>query len=542
MANANADKRVQEVPIDRSGDSERTRGKISYIYNTPSDPAGIFSFSYYYRPQPSRGNKNVQYAEVAAKFYTYIKGMTEQTKLTELAGSPFAGWKTVIYTDNATIQALPSLPTSFGNQATPTPLPPANEAARALFSHPNVIIALCEWPEYSQIQTGESIDGIILRVMRHKALMDFAAVPVFVRDADTYFTSELFQDNYFERLQAWETSLLQNQQASGKPFLVAGTPTYVRQWHANRKGGIFKSPGVLAGLVNSLGGISEWASGELWDQSLSYIRGYCRIHIEAQALSNIYEPTYVGKDEQIMIFVWIPALLDRTFFLYFDFHNHGGDAGEYLPFDWKYPKSRFHSVYEQLKGEFPQYVHEDGEIDQRMGKSPMSKLRGLMFGRPGNATGTPEGTPSPGGVHPFLGSILGMAPAKAIPPPPTPEENRAKMEENFAYAVEKGDLKPEDIYIIDYSDFRTMDLLNPFVVIHAFRNPVYQRIMFLMFEKITGLYRMYCEERQKKAAAAVALVAAEVAEGGRRRKRATKKRVGSRKTRTKRGTRTSKRR
>ena len=90
-------------------------------------------------------------------------------------------------------------------------------------------------------------------------------------------------------------------------------------------------------------------------------------------------------------------------------------------------------------------------------------------------------------------------------------------------------MKQEDDYIFEYlksqDDFT---FLNPFVILHAFRNPVYQRIMYLMFEKTAQLYQVHCDIRKAKSGAE---------KGGRRKRRMTKK--SSRKVHRKKYTRKS---
>ena len=487
------------IPIDAEGATPRERGQITYRYNTEAEPRGVFSFAWYYRPRPSAGNRNQTEPVIAGKYYTYLKGMSKYYELTEAPS--FAWWKVVIYTDRATLASIDQLPDTLLN--------PARRLARDLLSRSNIILAICEWPEFSQAQTADSIDGVILRMLRHKALMDFPHIPVFVRDADTYFTNELRRANFSNRLLEWEDLMLEHHMRSGLPFLVAGSPTYKRGWHKNRVHNV-QVEGVLAGLVNRVGEIPEWTDGSLWSQSLSFVRGRCRIIPDIGALSNRDESTYIGKDEQVIIFIWIPTLLDRTFFFYFDFHNHGLETGEYLSY-WSYdPRPHgaldfHHGTALALAAEFPQYVR-DGRIMSQIGASPHFKLIQL-FGQGRRA------------VSPYPGYV-----------PPTENEKQADREAGFERGLKEGKFIESDrgaltsVYGLAESD---ITLLHPYVVTHAFENPVYQRIMYLMFRESLANYEVVCKRTAAGAAGGEA-------RGGRRRKqkrRTSKKRVVSRKTR-----------
>lgn len=489
-----ASTREEIIPIDPNGASPSERGQIAYRYNTPTEPTGVFSFAWYYRPKPSAGNRDQTEPTIAGKYHTYLLGMSKYYGLTDAAA--FAGWKVVIYTDQATLAAIRQLPE--------TAHAPARTLAADLLARPNVIVALCEWPEFSQTQTADSIDGVILRTLRHKALMDFPRIPVFVRDADTYFTDELDRHSFDTRLLVWESTMLERHRNSGLPFLVSGTPTYSRVWHKNRLHGT-KSEGVLAGLVNRVAEIPEWTDGSLWRESLSFIRGRCHIVADTGALSNVREGTYIGKDEQVIIFIWIPTLLDRTFFFYFDFHEHGLTAGYYLG-DWSYSGSKYEPPHphrgtiDALMAEFPDYI-QGGSLSAKMGESPRFKLTSAFDSRP-------IGTPNPGNV------------------PPTEEEIQEERVAAFERGIKLRRFTEADRHVLEESrGLSTFDftLLHPFVVTHAFDFPPYQRIMYHMFRETTEKYRVVCDRARGAGAG-----------GWRKRLRKTRRRAASKRTTIKR--------
>lgn len=462
------------VPID----IRTNGGSITYRYKTPDYPVGVFSFTYYYRHEPTKANRNAGDPGFREKLMVYVNGITAYLRLT--TRKEFSGWKIVIYTDPATLADIKKLPI-------------LNEKIQAILTHPNTIVAESIWKEYSS--NPYKIDGPILRVFRHKALMDFADIPVCVRDADTYFindmpanTSDSRFEEFVERLAIWERLLLENMIKSGRQFLVAGVPEYSRVWHKNTLAD-FGSTGLLAGLVNSYGGIKEWASGELWQETVDFIQRRCsmvatnRGHYE---ISNIWDKTYVGKDEQVMIFVWIPKLLERTFFFYFDFSevfsngnfiNSWANLKKYNHTTGKFTRKTtpFKPALEQLISEYPMLVNRRNGNDIAFNnyylESPYSKLLSFRLDMI-----KPPHSPLPGEK------------------PTTKAEYRELVEEKFDDIVSQGKLSADNP-IRDYVDIDTdkMSRLNLYIVSEAFRNPIYNRIMTLLFENIRTRYQLACK-------------------------------------------------
>lgn len=447
--------RTVEVPIDPEGATPRERGRIVYRYNTPDDPVGLFSFSYYFRPTPTAANVNVQMRAVAVKAPLYVKGLSAYTSLTEREA--FAGWKTVIYTDRQTIDSLGQLPAAVAT------------LIDTLSHHPNVILAICEWPEYSRNQGPTAIDNSILRVMRHKAMADFPGIPTFVRDADTVFEDEINSPTFRDTLYAWESTMLGKFRESGKVFLVSGVPSYQRQWHVNARRN-FESQGILAGLTCSLGIGARGAA--LWQQSLDFIRGRCHIDVGRGIISNARARTYVGKDEQILIFIWIPELLNDTFFFYFDYM--GMESGNFLR-RWAQADSPYHGAYQQLLREFPQWVDEDsGSLKNGLGASPHYKFWYLTSGRmagtpPAGTVPNPERDNANAFEYGVLGGIYGGVHGLYI----EEERNLLNMRRNASVG-------------------RYVTHFHPIVVSMAFDRPQYTRIMYLMFATNRRRYRFVC--------------------------------------------------
>ena len=331
------EKLMVSVPVDARTEDESMRGSITYHYNTPSDPTGVFSFSWYYRHEPTDVNRNVKYNNRGDRLMVYLLGLMTYIRLTEQPAFP--GWKVVLYTDQNTLDNL---------QLIQETKPIHFATTQTILTHPNVIVAVCSWPEYytgnNSANTGtrsKKIDGIILRMFRNRAFCEFHRIPVFVRDADTIFNVRTIEGPTFEpqvgtlqSIMEWENAVYKNLEKSGKQFLVASNIQYRKPWHYNNKTKMY-TMGFLAGLTTSLGGLPEWDPANpnnLWNQSIDYVRGRSEVinNPPIRQLSNLEEITYGGKDEQIISFVWLPAIVDRTFFFYESviFHDYirGGIA------------------------------------------------------------------------------------------------------------------------------------------------------------------------------------------------------------------------
>ncbi len=335
---------IRNVPIDmriREEDPDR-RGNIQYMYNTPSEPVGVFSFTWYYRHDPEQSNKNVRSDIRGDRLMKYLEGLLMYIRIVE--DPQFAGWKVVLYTDQNSIDNLEHI---FRTYYDKSPNMSHKNTANYILSHPKVIVAICSWPEYytgyndpTIVDPAKKIDGVILRVFRTRAFCDFHGIPVFVRDADTIFPQKVestlptddegiitLHKYYIEFFTTWEHAFLENHRRTGLPFLVTSYIGYHRPWHYNRIYD-FNTIGFFAGLTNSLGGLPQWNPEDpnnLWLKSIDFIRERSTVTLSKptkphmnprKQLTNINERTYVGKDEQIISFVWLPELVDSTFFFY----------------------------------------------------------------------------------------------------------------------------------------------------------------------------------------------------------------------------------
>lgn len=546
------------VPINPRAKDERERGAIQYIQKggVPS-PKGLFSFSYYYRHKPTKGNRNV--AELThKKAKIYIQGLMAYLDLVTAKGGPFQGWGILIYTDTTTLEdieklraldkklieendklnkqknkliaekgAIKKLPGNTNENEvwkfnkmkeinvqldkiaeeqynisellyTQGEEEAIKRGFQTVVDHPSCILAVCSWPEYSPTRDTKKIDGTILRVFRHKAMMDFPDIPVCIRDADTYFTNDLEgmeRTNFVEKLTTWEALLLDRLHASGKRLLLSGVPSYKRGWHKNLdpefKGSTEETgegSGLLAGLVTSLGGIPQWASGQLWNDSVSFIRRRCYIKADSGEISDLYSSTYVGKDEQVIVFIWLPELIDTTFFFYFDFSEGslGGEGGHYAT-SWFYDKKRYSSfqrgVLDKLRESYPDaFLKSDGSPITDAFESPLRKIRYFHSARPQLVSNAENSDDEP----------------SKKPTETEIREFKAKVAREFKKGVERGKLQ-EDNPIRDYIGMNNEDygFLNPYIVTEAFRNPIYNDMMTLYFKTILDTYSVLCKRRKE---------------------------------------------
>jgi hypothetical protein len=282
---------------------------------------GIFSFSYYYPYEYEPSFLRIK--------ELYIAGLYVYLKICEKLD-----WNMVIYTNKFTINILNEIMKEAETYKSEKNIKNINNIK--LFNHNKAIIILkwkeimtssfvsfgiVKWDEYT---IGEAVDDSIMRIFRFRAFTDFPEKIVFVRDADTLFPEDLdIEEELIDLLKDWEIALLQKQQESGKQFLIGTQLEYNRKWHKNRYTQM-RSFGVYAGLVNSLGNIPHMDS--IWNQAIEYIRkGVKMKKYNLENGSSFYQLEnrstfyYVGKDEQILIFVYLRNLIENTYFFLFDY-------------------------------------------------------------------------------------------------------------------------------------------------------------------------------------------------------------------------------
>ena len=253
----------------------------------------------------------------------------------------FEGWKLIIYLDQHSLEN----PVFKTNTHTDRAMKHKKEWDE-IAAHPNVVFAVVNWPEYAVGSKGDgkTIDNAILRALRFKAFHDFPDCPVFLRDADTLFENLINGEkgtstlaDFTSALVKWEKTLwdsLKTLFSDETPYriLVASQPNYYRQWHVHPKTGK-RTTGCYAAITSCLGNLPEFKDGSLWKKCLEYLRENMQIIRQGENLipSNLSKPTYIGKDEQLLSFVIIPAIYDKVYFYYFEYIKIEGGPVKDIP-------------------------------------------------------------------------------------------------------------------------------------------------------------------------------------------------------------------
>ena len=312
MATAAAKTLQKDIDPDDS-----SKGSISYQMNTAADPAGLFVTTYYFRDtdcadcQAFKGQDSPW-----VKTDVYKVGLLQYLGVTERP--EFKGWRVLIYTDARSMET----PVFKQDVSNPARYQKHMKEWQQISTHPNVIFAVVNWPEYA-VGVGsdnKTVDNAILRALRMKAFYDFSKIPVFLRDADTLFENIVKVRSIIDELTTWEATLLAQLKQVPNKMIVASQPNYHRQWHVHPETGQ-KTTGCYAAVTSTLGSIPEWVDGSLWRACISYMRKYSQVtNVGGERKpTNIDKPTYIGKDEQLLSYVILPAIFDRIHFYYLEY-------------------------------------------------------------------------------------------------------------------------------------------------------------------------------------------------------------------------------
>ena len=291
-----------------------SKGQVTYTMNNNEHPLGIFATAYYYRNSDEGKQQDTKWT----KTDIYKKGLIHYLKVTE--SEAFKGWKVLIYID------YQSLKTPITTDKTVVNYQMHFEEWNMIARHPNVIFGVIQWPEYSMgAGDGLIMDNAMIRAFRLKALMDFPKIPVFVRDADTLFENILKIKTIYDELTAWELAIMNELKRIDTEtpcqIIIATQPNYHRQWHVHPVTGA-KTIGCYAAVTSTLGDIEECVNGSLWRKCLAYLRSTSKIlniGPNKRMPSNSMVPTYIGKDEQLLSYVFIPNIFDKIYFYYLEY-------------------------------------------------------------------------------------------------------------------------------------------------------------------------------------------------------------------------------
>lgn len=291
-----------------------SKGQVIYTMNNNTEIKGLFSSAYYYRDQDEGKQQDTKWT----KTDIYKKGLIHYLKVTE--SEAFKGWKLLIYIDSQSLHTPITTNKSVANYAMHL------EEWNTIAKHPNVIFGVIMWPEYS-VGAGDGMimDNAMIRAFRLKALTDFPEIPVFVRDADTLFENLLKVRTIYDELTAWELTLKNELERIYREtpckIIIATQPNYHRQWHMHPVTQA-KTVGCYAAVTSTLGNIDKCLDGSLWRKCLEYLRKTSKMMnttANKRTPSNSWAPTYIGKDEQLLSYVFIPNIFDKIYFYYLEY-------------------------------------------------------------------------------------------------------------------------------------------------------------------------------------------------------------------------------
>jgi hypothetical protein len=302
-------------------------GTFTYSRRFMEDPIveGVFVFTLYFSsPYPNQFHINKR----SRKLNVYLKGLSYYHQLINTPDSRFQNWRMIIYTDNETLNYL-----KYETQTNVGPM---------LVNDEKVDVVVVKWPYYSESDDAYSLRHDVLRAMRLRALFDFNHIPVFIRDADTIWVYYKFDEmgrlenkrlQYpFEIVNKWETNFLEgalkvqhDTSPAGSPergiFFFASDIYYHRHWHKNKRSERLAPLGTFAGFVNVLPSVECLRTYDLWNDCVKYILTVSSItHIKKgeKYYSNDGVSEKIGKDEQLLTFIILPACREQMFFFELD--------------------------------------------------------------------------------------------------------------------------------------------------------------------------------------------------------------------------------
>lgn len=323
-----------EVPI--SSDAS-TEGFFRYTKGSPADKTiqGVFAFTFY-----DRGGATKLYDNL------YLRGMSMYSTIIRQENSVFTGWRILVYMDAQTYESLQIAQTSIKNV----------EEGFFLVNNPLVDCVIVDWPYYNPYETIPGVvNGDVLRCMRLRAFFDFRHIPVFIRDADTIFTITIYETQervlrvspeLIDDIYKWETNYYEGAQKHPNTWIFGTSLGYKKYWHENVLGKQTSPLGAFAGLQSTMPTVPCFTETKLWDEAIDYIlkrsvrseeiapenTKYFQTYSANGALvwkklyknekvirfSNEDSRTRVGKDEQILLFVFLPKCLKHCFFFELD--------------------------------------------------------------------------------------------------------------------------------------------------------------------------------------------------------------------------------
>jgi hypothetical protein len=365
-----------DVPISTSLSDKDKNGFFRYLQSSPTNKSikGIFAFSFYfggyYETSSPEEHKRLL---LGVLFNLYIQGILLYTRIIQQEASVFQDWKCLVYMDTKTYTLLKTIHSELVAALEKAKTEPVseeeykkkmNEKAMAFMQYPwsvpnefspekqadldirrmaslrreegfeyysfvdNPFLDICivDWPYYDSNSKG-SVNGDILRLMRFRSFFDFPKIPVFVRDADTLFqfmtgtinSKKILTDA--NKLYEWEANFLEGALHHPNTLIFGTGLHYKKDWHKNLLKKRTAPTGALAGFQSAMPSVACFQDETLWDDSIDYVmaRSVREIKNGYITYSNERSSLNVGKDEQILLFVFIPRCIDSIFFFEVDF-------------------------------------------------------------------------------------------------------------------------------------------------------------------------------------------------------------------------------
>lgn len=302
---------------------------FKYLQDTKTNSAikGLFVFTLYIKKKKLDNNQGSIIFERSVLDTPYAKGIQMYVNSIKKNDSVFKNWKVLIYTDKPTLDLLIE--------------------ENVFVKDSTVDICIVEWEYYKNKET-DHINGDIMRCMRFRAFFDFQVIPVFVRDADTLFITDLaknscyikyFKDECLDIVYEWEKNFLEGALQYPNTWIMGTSMGYKRDWHKNTKKGYYAPLGAFAGFQSLIPTVSCFTKESLWSQAMNYIvesstqivteekvvkNSGMEYHINSQIkYSNNVDPVQkIGKDERILIFIFFPNCdINNIFFFELNYGN-----------------------------------------------------------------------------------------------------------------------------------------------------------------------------------------------------------------------------
>ncbi len=322
---------------------------FKYLQNTPENTSikGLFVFTLYIKKKKLEENVGSFIFKRSPAESPYVQGIQSYLDGITRKDTVFKDWKILIYTDIPTYELL--------------------EEEEVLVNNTHVDFCIIKWPYYTPVEGGH-INGDVLRCLRFRAMFDFSTIPVFIRDADTLFVTDLFskskmcyrkllKDECKDILYEWEKSFYQGAQKHPNTWIFGTSLAYKKNWHKNEKRGLFAPMGAFAGLQSIMPKVTCFQDTSLWTKAIQYImEDSKRIEGEEQVIKKngmeFYmngEVTYsnndtlgkIGKDERILLYIFFPNCNPENIF-FFDLNY--GNKRAYTFKGKTYSNSNFPSI------------------------------------------------------------------------------------------------------------------------------------------------------------------------------------------------------